>query len=74
MEKELDYCHEASHAFLQSLVAYHRAGIRLSVDGVSMQPGRVAGLCLFREKNRYMSDYISDETGKILEVHFDKIE
>lgn len=53
-------------------VAY--TGIRLKLDGSFTDAHSIASMCVFREENDYMRDYRRDDTGRIAELNFDRIE
>lgn len=48
-------------------------GTSLYLDGKRVSPERIAGICVFSESNSYMRDYITDDTGHLDKLYFDKV-
>lgn len=51
----------------------HRDGILVRVEGLQCPEGEGKHLALIKEEADYMSDYITDESGKIIEIDFNRI-
>ena len=66
--------HEDYQDFLQTLYAYQKAGVSLTVEGKAAPAEAIADLCVCREAGAYMRDYISDERGRLVEIRFDRVE
>ena len=66
--------HDEYQLFLQTLYAYQKAGVTLTVEGKAVPAEDIADLCVVREAGAYMRDYISDDQGKLVELRFDRIE
>ena len=74
MKKNMQKCHEEYEPFLDTLKAYQRAGVSLTVKGRPVSARDLADLCVVREAGSYMGDYIQDNRGKLVEIRFDKID
>lgn len=57
---------------LVRLENFTKEGTTLYLDGKPASPLQVAGCCV-NSGSLYMPDYILDESGKLLEVRYDKI-
>lgn len=55
------------------LEAYNEQGITLRLSGRKASSERIASVCCIRECGSYMGDYVLDESGRLVEIHFDKI-
>ena len=55
------------------LTAYYRQGVRVSLNGVRMPVSKIARICAVREEGNYMGDFIVDESGRLKEVRFDRV-
>ncbi|MGN0293337.1 MAG: hypothetical protein ACI4D3_04950 [Lachnospiraceae bacterium] len=55
------------------LEAYNEQGITLRLSGKRASSERIASVCCIRECGSYMGDYILDESGRLVEIRFDKI-
>ena len=66
--------HEEYQLFLQTLRAYQKAGVALTVEGKAVPAEDIADLCVIREAGAYMRDYISDDQGKLVEIRFDRVD
>ena len=60
-------------ALRRRLKAYQRIGVRVTLAGEEYDLTRIARTCIQEEEDTYMSDYIFDRSGTLLEVRFDKI-
>lgn len=49
-------------------------GVMLKMDGNTSNSHTIASMCVFREDNDYMRDYIRDEKGCVAEINFDSFE
>ena len=49
----------------------HGAG--LYIDGIAADPARIAGICIFNEGSDYMRDYVTDGSGNLNRLSFDKV-
>lgn len=74
MKKMYLIYHNEYQLFLQTLYAYQKAGVALTVEGKAVPAEDIADLCVIREAGAYMRDYISDDQGKLVELRFDRIE
>lgn len=59
--------------FLHTLRSYQEAGVILTVEGRKTNARRIAELCIVRERGAYMSDYIRDADGRLVELRFDRV-
>ena len=66
-------CHQQYLSLVQSLSAYEKAGIRLTLSGRPSNPRELAYVCTVRESEAYMSDFIPDSRGNLKEIRFDKV-
>lgn len=55
------------------LEAYNEQGITLRLSGKRASSARIASVCCIRECGSYMGDYILDDTGRLVEICFDKV-
>lgn len=55
------------------LEAYNEQGITLRLSGKRASSARIANVCCIRECGSYMGDYILDESGRLVEICFDKV-
>lgn len=67
------YGREQFASLLRELDAYRNNNVRLLLDGKQSTPFEIANACTIMEEGCYMRDYVGDESGKIVEVGFDKI-
>ena len=49
-------------------------GVRLKLDGCFTDAHSIASMCVFREEHDYLRDYRRDDTGKVAELSFDRLE
>lgn len=49
-----------------------KQGTLLYMDGMLAAPSRISER-MMREEYDYMADYVTDEKGRIMEIHYDKI-
>lgn len=49
-----------------------RAGVRLYVNGMLSTSEYIVGHCI-NEDTVYMPDYVTDESGRVKEIRYDKI-
>ena len=52
-------------------VAY--GGVELKLDGNYANAHSIASVCVFREDSDYMRDYIRDDSGRLAQLNFDRI-
>lgn len=50
------------------------SGVSLKMCGNLANSHSIASMCVFREDNDYMRDYIRDEQGCVAELNFDSLE
>jgi len=50
-----------------------RNGARISVEGHSLSMQQMAGLFTMNEGVCYMPDYLTDDSGKVVEIRFDRV-
>lgn len=55
------------------LEAYNEQGITLRLSGKRASSSRIANVCCIRESGSYMGDYVLDESGRLVEICFDKV-
>lgn len=55
------------------LEAYNEQGITLKLSGKRASSARIANVCCIRECGSYMGDYILDESGRLVEICFDRV-
>ncbi len=66
--------HDEYRCALQTLHAYKDAGISLFLEDRPVSPRKAAYVCIVRERGRYMSDFVTDDNGKLSEIRFDRVE
>lgn len=49
-----------------------KQGTMLYIDGMLAAPSRISER-MVKEEYRYMADYVTDDKGHILEIHYNKI-
>ncbi len=65
---------EEKRHYLDGIRRYQSVGVTVLVDGKEPGPGELEQIVEVREDGAfYMGDYITDETGKLVEIHFDKV-
>lgn len=57
----------------EDLEAYNEQGITLRLSGRRASSARIASVCCIRECGSYMGDYVLDESGRLVEICFDKV-
>lgn len=57
----------------EELESYEKKGVRISINGRQAPPRRAAQVCCFETDGDYMRDYIIDDSGRIVEIGFDKV-
>lgn len=60
--------------FILELREYVRKGVTLWLGDESCGPIEAAQECLLREEACYMRDYIRDESDRITQIRFDRVE
>jgi len=58
---------------LKELQSYNKKSVRLMLEGEQSTPECIANACAVMEEGCYMRDYISNDTGSIIEIRFDKV-
>lgn len=64
---------EAYEKMKGELEAYNEQGITLRLSGRKASSARIANVCCIRECGSYMGDYVLDESGRLVEICFDKV-
>lgn len=59
-------------ALKQYLEQYERSGIKLYLNGVPSNTEFIVSHCV-NEDTVYMPDYVTDESGKVKEIRYDRI-
>lgn len=59
--------------FLEELKEYENKGVSIWLEGQKSNPYKVVETCVVREESHYMRDYVSNDAGKLIELHFDKV-
>lgn len=60
--------------FMEGLEKFRKRGIPVLIDGNDFGPEDYEKLFEVKEDGSfYMGDYISNDTGKLAEIHFDKV-
>lgn len=59
--------------FYDVLSEYERQGIKVSIQGVCFPVEKSAEIMSVNEDECYMPDLIMDNSGKVIEVNYDKI-
>lgn len=72
-EEEKKRREEQQKVFIDGLERYRKRGIRILIDGRVCQPSEYSRLFIREGRAFYMGDYISDESGKLREIHFDRV-
>lgn len=57
----------------EDLEAYNEQGITLRLSGKRASSARIANVCCIRECGSYMGDYVLDESGRLVEICFDRV-
>lgn len=57
----------------KELVNYERQGISLWMDNSPSSPVDIVNSGVLQEEGLYMRDYIANEEGVLIEIHFDRI-
>ena len=57
----------------QRLKEYRRQGTRITLEGEEYSISKIAQACMAEEEGTYMGDYVFDDSGKLVEIRFDKI-
>lgn len=52
------------------LDGYMQDGTQLLLNGKKSDAGEIASECVFNEGSDYMRDYITDESGQLVELNF----
>ena len=65
---------EEKRRYLDGIRRYQSVGVTVLVDRKRAGSRRAGADCGSQEDGAfYMGDYITDETGKLVEIHFDKV-
>lgn len=64
---------EEQRTFIEGLERYRKRGVRILIDGRECRPEDYRRLFACEGRCFYMGDYIGDETGKLKEIHFDRV-
>lgn len=57
----------------KELVNYERQGVSLWMDNSPSSPVDIVNGGVLQEEGLYMRDYIANEEGVLIEIHFDRI-
>ncbi|MEF9940264.1 MAG: hypothetical protein RR225_09915 [Clostridium sp.] len=69
-----EYTKENKDMFMEGLQRYVQKGVKVSIDNEDFQPEDYEKLIEIREDGSfYMGDYIESNTGKLTEIHFDRV-
>lgn len=60
--------------FLKEFKKYKDQGVKFVLDGRETNLETVAKACVIKERGTYMGDFIGDDTGNLIAIHFDKVE
>lgn len=66
-------CIEESCAVFLELQEYEKMGITIWLEELQSTPAEIVQACIVREETNYMRDYVSNESGKIVELHFHRV-
>lgn len=58
---------------IKELRAYRSQSVRLMLEGQQSTPDEIAKAYMVLEDGCYMRDYIGDDSGKIVELWFEKV-
>ncbi|MBQ9764766.1 MAG: hypothetical protein IJW18_01050 [Lachnospiraceae bacterium] len=58
---------------LKELQEYKNKSISLVLEGSLSSPKDIANACMVMEEGCYMRDYISNEGGTIVAIHFNRV-
>ncbi|NLZ80690.1 MAG: hypothetical protein GX913_02630 [Clostridiales bacterium] len=58
---------------IKELKAYSSRSVRLMLEGKRSTPDEIATAYMVLEDGCYMRDYIADDSGKIVELWFEKV-
>lgn len=65
---------EEKRRYLEGIKRFQSVGVTVLVDGKEPGPNGLERIVEVREDGAfYMGDYIADENGKLVEIHFDKV-
>lgn len=65
---------EQQRVFLEGLRRYREKGIPILIDGKECPPEEYQKIFELKEDGSfYMGDYIGAETGRLTEIHFDRV-
>lgn len=65
---------EQQRIFVEGLKRYRDRGIPILIDGKECPPEEYSKIFELREDGSfYMGDYIGAETGRLMEIHFDRV-
>ena len=71
----MNYTKEKEAAeFILELQKYTREGVTLWVNDKSSSPVQAAQECLLRDETCYMRDYIRDDSDRITQIRFDRVD
>lgn len=64
---------EQKEQLLSELKLLREKGVRISIEGVEVNPERIIDEFMIFEESNYMRDYILDENGKLIELGFNNV-
>lgn len=65
---------EEKRRYLEGIKRFQKVGVTVLVDGKEPGPRDLEKIVEIREDGAfYMGDYIADESGKLVEIRFDKV-
>ncbi|MDO5408871.1 MAG: hypothetical protein Q4F21_00265 [Lachnospiraceae bacterium] len=64
---------EAYEKMKGDLEAYTERGVVLKLSGRKTSSAYIANVCCIRECGSYMGDYVLDDSGKLVEICFDRV-
>lgn len=57
----------------KELREYKNKRVNLMLEGRDSTPQEIANACIIMEEGSYMREYVGNEEGTIIEIHFNKI-
>lgn len=64
---------EEKCAVFLELQEYKKMGVTIWLEEFQSTPDEIVKACMVSEESDYMRDYISNENGKIVELHFNRV-
>ncbi|GHU62510.1 hypothetical protein FACS189418_4030 [Clostridia bacterium] len=59
--------------FIRNFKSYKKHGVKFKINGEEIHLKKIAKICTLKEDGEYMSDFIGDDSGKVIEIHFHQV-